>query len=104
MHEKERRSRNILISNYPECESEISSQRINHDMKFVIKDITGSSENEILKCIRARSKVDKQAGRKADPRPIIVTVGSPDLAKTLHKHGNGNLVLIRKWQDLVDKS
>ena len=92
MHEKEKRSRNILISNYPECESEISSERINHDMKFV-KDITGISDNEILKCIRAGPKIDKQTGRKAEARPLIVTVVSPELAKKLHKYGNGNRVL-----------
>jgi hypothetical protein len=92
MHEKEKRSRNILISNYPECKSEISSQRINHDMNFV-KDITGISDNEILKCLRVGPKINKQTGKKAEVWPIIVTVENPDLVKRFHKYGNGNRVL-----------
>jgi hypothetical protein len=61
-------------------------------MKFV-KDITGISHNEILKCIRAGPKINKQTGKKSEARPIIVTVESPDLAKRLQKYGNGNRVL-----------
>ena len=61
-------------------------------MTFV-KDITGISDNEIVKCIRAGPKINKRTGIKVETRPIIVTVESPELAKRLHKYGNGNRVL-----------
>ena len=39
----------------------------------------------LLKYIRAGPKINEQTGKKAEARPIIVTVESPDLAKRLHK-------------------
>ena len=92
MYQKEKRSRNIVISNCPESSSENSQERMNYDRKFVQR-VTGLSAASVLKCIRAGPRIDRDTGRKAIARPIIVTVGTPDLAKELHKYGNGNKVL-----------
>ena len=92
MYQKEKRSRNIVISNCPESSSENAQERMNYDRKFV-KRVTGLSDASVLKCIRAGPRIDRDTRRKAIARPIIVTVGTPDLAKELHKYGNGNKVL-----------
>ena len=92
MFEKEKRSRNIVIAHCPESEAENASERLRYDIEFV-KSVTGISDNEIRKCIRAGPKEDKVTGTKKSPRPIIVTVQSPELAKSLHKYGNGNKVI-----------
>ena len=92
MYQKEKRSRNIVISNCPESSSENAQERMNYDRKFV-KRVTGLSDASVLKCIRAGPRIDRDTRKKAIARPIIVTVGTPDLAKELHKYGNGNKVL-----------
>ena len=92
MYQKEKRSRNIVISNCPESSSENAQERVYYDRKFV-KRVTGLSDASVLKCIRAGPRKDRDTGRKAIARPIIVTVETPALAKELHKYGNGNKVL-----------
>ena len=77
MYQKEKRSRNIVISNCPESSSENSQERMNYDRKFVQR-VTGLSDASVLKCIRAGPRIDRDTGRKAIARP---------------KYGNGNKVL-----------
>lgn len=92
MLEKEKRSRNIVIGQFPESNSENASNRLQHDLVFV-KSVTGLSDKEILKCIRAGPKEDRNTGQKKTSRPIIVTVENPELARRLHKYGNGHKVI-----------
>jgi hypothetical protein len=91
MYQKEKRSRNIVISNCLESSSENAQERMNYDRKFV-KRVTELSDAYVLKCIRAGHRIDRDTGKKAIARPIIVSVGTPDFAKELHKYGNGNKV------------
>ena len=88
MLERERRSRNIVIANVPECTNEVPTNRLHHDISFV-KALVNVTDSQIKKCIRAGPK------REGDskPRPIVVTLESPELAKSLHKYGNGSKVL-----------
>ena len=83
MFEKERRSRNIVIGKCPESTVEHPTDRLQCDLTFV-KSVTGLSDNDLVKCIRAGPKEDRVTGVKATSRPIIVTLQSPDLAKQLH--------------------
>ena len=92
MFEKERRSRNIVIGKFPESSAENPSERFQYDLAFV-KSVTGLPDNEIVKSIHAGPKEDRETGDKATSRPIIVTVQSPELARRLHKFGNGNKVI-----------
>ena len=53
-----------------------------------------------MQCIRAGPRTDRETGKGANARPIIITVKTPDLAKELHEYGNVNKLL----SDLVDQS
>lgn len=92
IYERERRSRNIVIGKCPESTADNPAERLQYDLEFV-KSVTGLSDSEIIKCIRAGPKENREKGIKKTSRPIIVTVHSPDLAKRLHKYGNGNRII-----------
>ena len=87
-YERERRSRNIVISNVAECDSEVVGNRIQHDKDIAI-DICDISDQDIVKCFR----IGKTEGRTR-PRLLVLTLKSPDFAKKLHNYGLGKKVMI----------
>ncbi len=46
-----------------------------------------------MKVYRAGSKTSTNGSDNTKPRPLIVILQSPDLAKQAHKYGNGNRII-----------
>ena len=90
-YEKKKRSSNIVIRGAPESDCETAAARKEQDTSFVAK-ICGIRSEEMVKVFRA-GKRDENSN---SPRPIIVTLTSPDLANRLHKYGNGGRVILEK--------
>ena len=94
LYEKERRSRNIVISNVPESNKSDVKEKIEDDIIF-IQDVIGIDRSTIVKASRAGSKKPNDSAESAvnRPRPLIVILQSPDLAKQSHKYGNGQRII-----------
>ena len=86
--ERERRSRNVVISNVPESESTDTDERKEADSERAA-DLCGIERDMVVRCFRAGKK-DSTASRS---RPLIVTLKTPELARELHMYGNGKKVV-----------
>ncbi len=89
--EKKKRCGNIVIRGVPESDCEIAATRKKENTDFIAK-ICVIQPEEIVKVFRAGKRDEKSTF----PRPIIATMTSPDLAKRLHKYGNGGRVILDK--------
>ncbi|MCP4458889.1 MAG: hypothetical protein GY816_12835 [Cytophagales bacterium] len=80
-----------MIKGVPESDSDKAADRKKEDLDYVTK-IGDVKPGEVVKVFRAGRKDEESP----NPRPLIVTLNSPDLANRLHKYGNGNRVLLDK--------
>lgn len=91
--ERERRSRNIVLSNVPECQSRDVEVKINDDTERAAR-LCDIDKSLVIGCFRAgkNRKEDTDNAVNAKPRPLIVTLSTPNLAKELHNYGNGRMI------------
>lgn len=89
-YERERRSRNVVISNVEESESEVTMERIQHDKDFATK-VCEIADQDILKCYR----LGKTEGR-TKPRLLVITLKTPDTARLVHNFGVGKKVILEQ--------
>ena len=81
--EREKRKRNVVFSSVSESKQNSADARQRSDMKKVEKMVQPEEDDLIVSCHRA----GKQSGDK--PRLLIVTMATPELARTLHCYGSG---------------
>ena len=90
--ERERRRKNVVIVNAPESGKSTLAEQKEDDRDTVIELLQVDSE-EIKGIYRAGPQLGE--GRNKDrtkPRPIIVSLSTPQLAEQLHAHGYGKRV------------
>ena len=93
LHAREKRVRNIVLTNLPESTLDNPQDRIKEDNEQLAK-ITGLSVSQIEKSYRAGPPLGKGSNEsRTDPRPLVAVLETPDLARQLHKYGNGNRIL-----------
>lgn len=92
LFEKEKRLRNIVVTTIPESTHTNPEERIKEDNEFVAK-ITGLSSDQIEKSYRAGPPLGKGSNEtRTTPRPLVVILETPDLARKMHKYGNGSRI------------
>ena len=82
--EKDRKARDVIISNIPESKSAEPLDRINEDKDWVTR-ICDIDKTQIIKCYRVGSS-HSETGKH---RLLLVTVDRPELARELHNYGDG---------------
>jgi predicted nuclease with TOPRIM domain len=95
-YEKDRRSRNIVITKLPESTKSEIPQKVADDKQFIVSDLN-IPECKIIKCYRAGPPLGQGSNEtRTEPRPLIVVLESPTLAKEYHKYGNGSRILVNE--------
>ena len=93
LYEKEKRARNIVIAGIPESTLPEISDRIEADKMF-ISTIANLPIDKIEKCYRAGPPIGVGSNKdRTAPRPLIAILENPELARALHRYGNGTRVL-----------
>ena len=92
-HQKDERSRNIVIRGVPESESTVNEERYAHDIKFLVAE-AGMLKTDIVRCYRVGSKnPDKRKERekngKSPHRALIVELPSMDSVMSHTNNGSG---------------
>lgn len=92
--EKDKRSRNIVINDVPESSHELSGTRVAHDKEFAVE-LTKIAAADVERCFRAGPPLGTGSNsERTKPRPIVLVLTNPDLAKKLHKFGAGNRITV----------
>ena len=87
--DKEKRIRNVVITTVPESELPEIPQRIAAD-KIIAAEILDVSTDDIERCFRAGPPLGTGSNKeRTGPRPLIVVLATPELARGKHKYGNG---------------
>ena len=85
--EREKRCRNVVVKDVPEIDS--PTEQVDHDWKeaLIILDL----EPEHVEAVFRAGSVSKSVspGTTPRPRPLIITLITPELAKRKHNWGNG---------------
>ena len=90
MVEKEKRSRNCVISGVKESELTVPDDRRVADTLLAEKLMGLEGQKSIVKCFRAGPILGTGSNSsRTEPRPLIVTLVNPELAKQAHNYGNG---------------
>ena len=93
--EKSRRCRNIVITMVPESTKTEIPDKVADDTHFITQ-VIGIPEPKIVKCYRSGPPLGQGSNRdRTDPRPLVVTLESPQLALHYHKYGNGNRIITK---------
>ena len=88
--EKERRSRNVAISGIPESSAPDNKAKAAADTEFVCE-LLQIRTDQVEGCYRAGPPIGIGSNKnKEGPRPLIVILESPELAKMKHRYGNGD--------------
>ena len=91
--EKEKRCRNIVINNITESSAQNINERIKADTQFV-SSLLDISETKIERCFRAGPPLGTGTNKdRISPRPLIIILESPELARHYHKYGNGSKII-----------
>ena len=85
-HEREKRKRNVVVTNLKESTLTTSIGRYESDKKKLL-DIMEVKPEQIVTCYRAGAKRDN-----GGPRLLIVTLETPRLAEHFHNYGNGHRI------------
>ena len=87
-NERERRKRNIVLTNVRESTMNTSTARYNSDVKKIVHlDIP---KEDVVRCVRA----GPPPSGKDIVRPLIVTLSTPEKANTAHNYGYGQKLLV----------
>ena len=95
--EREKRKRNVVIKNVPESKKSTRNGQLKDDWDAVmdILEELDVTESDIKTVIRAGPQPGSGSNReRRTPRPIVVTLVTPELANELHDHGNGTRVKV----------
>lgn len=100
-YERRNRARNIVVSGVEESASDENQQRIKHDVDAVVN-LCNIPKSQIVKCFRAGRRKQIEVDSDPDdtvshPRPIIVTLTSPEEAQRYHKFGFGAKIQDGLW-------
>ena len=87
--EREKRKKNIVIRKIEESSADTTDEKKEEDKAIVIN-ILGL-DNDDIEYVRRAGKLDED---DPQPRPLIITVKTPEMATALHGHGRG-----RKFRD-----
>ena len=91
--EKERRVRNVTIANIPESSLPDTKGREEADSLFTSQ-LLQIRRNQVITCYRAGPPIGTGSNKdKEGPRPLIVILETPELAKSKHKYGNGDRII-----------
>eukprot|EP00116_Pleurobrachia_bachei_P005844 sb/3466106/ len=92
--EKERRVRNVTVVNIPESSLPESKDREEADAVFT-SELLQIRRNQVIACYRAGPPIGTGSNKdKEGPRPLIVVLETPELAKSKHKYGNGDRIIV----------
>ena len=94
--ERQKRVRNIIITNVPESDSNDEKKQTEHDTKYII-DYFNLSANDISTVYRVGYPNKNTHG----PRKLVAILASPDIAKEQHNYGRGKPIYqedkIKHW-------
>lgn len=87
-HERERRRKNIVVSNVPEPNRDLSpEEKKEADCVSLLRNLD-MERNEIVTCFRTgATKKDKDGNNL--PRPLVVVMRNEEAARTWHENGKG---------------
>ena len=91
LFDRERRTRNVVITYVEESTLPDTEQRKDSD-KIMVTELLQMDGNNIEKCYRVGSPIGSGSNKDSDrkgPRPLVIVLKTPELAKSLHKYGNG---------------
>ena len=92
--DKEKRTRNVVITTVPESTLKDVKARVTADSIIATK-ILGIADELIEKCFRAGLPLGTGSNKdRTSPRPLICVFTKPELAKSKRKYGNGSKVII----------
>ena len=97
MVERDRRSKNIVIKGVPESTATNDKEKQAHDWEKVLDifDIVHIEEESCYRLVRAGPKLGTGYNKnRTEPRPLIATLESPQLAADLHRHGFGRRLMV----------
>ncbi len=87
--QKDRRKRNIVIRNLPESIENTNTKQNKWDKGRVEKILNIKQPSDIINVVRLGSRKDKDGNIKDYPRPLHVTLKTPDMAEYYHDYGMG---------------
>jgi hypothetical protein len=87
--EKDRRKRNIVIRNVPESIENTNDKQNKCEKGRVEKLLNIKQPSDIINVVRLGSKKDKDGNIKDYPRPLLITLKTPDMAEYYHDYGMG---------------
>lgn len=100
--ERQKRVRNIVVSNVPEAECNEENEKVEHDKKYIM-DCLNFTKNDVCTVYRVGILNKNSHG----PRKLVAVLASPDIAKEQHNYGRGKPIYqedkIIHWvnQDLI---
>ena len=96
--DRERRKRNVVIKNIPESKKVTSADKTEEDFEKVSL-ILDLDDDNISKVIRAGPELGKGINKnRTSPRPVIVTLSTPQLAEQVSNYGVGFKVRLEKME------
>ncbi len=87
--QNDRRKRNIVIRNVPESIENTNTKQNKCDKGGVEKILNIKQPSDIIDVVRLGSQKDKGGNIKDYPRPLHVTLKTPDMAEYYHDYGMG---------------
>lgn len=91
--ERQKRCRNVVISDIPESDGNTPNDRKEEDHTLACA-LLGIEQEHIVSSYRAGPVLGTGTNKeRTTPRLLILTLDSPDRAKELHKYGNGNRII-----------
>ncbi len=91
--DKEKRIRNVVITTVPESTLTEIKDRVAAD-KLIAAELLDVAAVQIERCYRAGPPLGTGSNKdRSTPRPLVVVLATPELARSKHKYGNGSKVL-----------
>lgn len=86
----------MTIFNIPESSAPESKDREEADaIAMFTSELLQIRRNQVLSCYRAGPLIGTGSNMdKKGPRPLIVVLETPELAKSKHKYGNGDRLVV----------
>ena len=102
MADKERRTRNVVITTVPESSLANIPDRVAAD-KTIAAQLLKVTPDQIERCYRAGPPLGTGSNKDSNrPRPLVVVLETPELARSKHKYGNWCKVVEEREQHWIN--
>ena len=93
--EREKRKKNIVLTNVRESKMTNSTARYNSDVKKIVHLLNIKEEN-VVRCTRAGPPKENNVAR-----PLIVTLSTPEMAMAAHNYGYGQRLIVGSDENVI---